>query len=408
MTLSTETEIMKQEARAQTLFLYAISFLGQLSIAAINLSIIFYLIQRFGVGSQTVGLIAAIFSTAYFLGCVLLRDSISRIKPRHAVEAAALGMAVSGILVIVSESVLFVALSFGLYGFMMSLFWPPIMGWLSRGREGRALGRTIASFNLSWSSGIILGPFIAGLIAERDPTISMIGASGIMIAVFFMVVLVTYTIPSVRSAESNSRFTVGENPVDTSSNLRFLCWVGLFSSYFVFGIQMNIFPVHARMDLGFTESSIGLILLMRGLATTVVFLMLGRTIFWHDRKSLILGLQIGLTALMIVAGSLGRMSFGQSMAIFLIFGILFSWIYTNSIFHGASGSRDRQRRMAIHEAVLTAGMILGSLTGGIVDKIYSYASVMLLCAMIASLGLVIQLIMLMLFHAERKRTESVR
>lgn len=389
---------MKHESRVQTLFLYFISFLGQLSIATINLSIIFFLMQRFGVGSQTVGVVAAIYSTAYFLGCVFLRDFVSKIRPRHAVELATLGMAICGILIILSGQVLMVALCFGLYGFMMSLFWPPIMGWLTRGREGRELGRTISTFNLSWSSGIILGPYIAGLIAELDPTISMLGASALMVLILSMVLIVTYMIPSVRSAESNSRFTVVENPVDTSSKLRYLCWVGLFSSYFVFGIQMNIFPVHARLELGFTESSIGSILLMRGLSTTAIFLLLGRTIFWHDRGILIILLQAGLAGLMATAAALGRMTYAQSLVIFLLFGILFAWLYTNSIFHGASGSRDRQKRMAIHEAVLTAGIILGSLTGGIIDKNYSYSSVMMLCGGIAGLGLLVQVVMLVRFR----------
>lgn len=55
-----------------------------------------------------------------------------------------------------------------------------------------------------------------------------------------------------------------------------------------------------------------------------------------------------------------------------LFGLTSSMNYSASIFHGSSGSLNRSRRMAIHEAVLSAGVVCESLLGGL---IYEYVSV---------------------------------
>ena len=64
--------------------------------------------------------------------------------------------------------------------------------------------------------------------------------------------------------------------------------------------------------------------------------------------------------------------------------------YSNSIFHGVSGSINRTGRMAVHEALLAAGLICGSLLGGLIYQYYSMDTVYYFCTLIVVLGALLQ------------------
>ena len=65
-------------------------------------------------------------------------------------------------------------------------------------------------------------------------------------------------------------------------------------------------------------------------------------------------------------------------------GIIMSFSYVGSVFHGAAGTHERAKRMAIHEALITAGAFTGASVGGTLLQSYSMNAVFLF-----SLGLVI-------------------
>jgi predicted MFS family arabinose efflux permease len=140
--------------------------------------------------------------------------------------------------------------------------------------------------------------------------------------------------------------------------------VGIFSSYAVYGVVVNILPLEIRDSLGYGEQTAGNLLLLRGIVTLAGFTLLARHSAWHFRRSWILAVQ-GITLILILAVLIlpSRLEF---LGVFiLLFGILYAASYNNSIFHGSSGAVNRGRRMAIHEAVLTMGVASGSLGGGI-------------------------------------------
>jgi predicted MFS family arabinose efflux permease len=61
-----------------------------------------------------------------------------------------------------------------------------------------------------------------------------------------------------------------------------------------------------------------------------------------------------------------------------------------SMFHGVSGSVDRAGMMAIHESLLSAGLITGSSAGGYVYQHASMGAVYGGCAALVFAGLVVQ------------------
>jgi len=66
--------------------------------------------------------------------------------------------------------------------------------------------------------------------------------------------------------------------------------------------------------------------------------------------------------------------------------------YTLSVFHGVAGSQDRTRRMAIHEALLTVGAILGSSAGGWAYQQRGWSATVMLCIALVVVAVMVQAI----------------
>lgn len=107
----------------------------------------------------------------------------------------------------------------GLSGLLIAVFWPPLMGWLSRGLAA-------AACLYLWIACRALPEF--RMDREREPT-----------------------------GRRDPRVP------DHSTPLRYPAWVGQVSGYLVMGVLSSIFPLILRDTLGFAESRVGLLLLVR-------------------------------------------------------------------------------------------------------------------------------------------------
>ena len=172
---------------------------------------------------------------------------------------------------------------------------------------------------------------------------------------------------------------------DESTPLRFSAWTSVAVLYAAIGILANSFPLFARGELGLSESRTGLLITVRTAATTAGFLFFGRTSFWRFRRGLLpvpTALAGGAALILaLAAGSLPVLSAGLG-----VFGFAAAWAYNNSMFYGASGASDRDRRMTVHEALLTAGQVFGSLLGGILYQAASMRLVFLFTVLMAGAG----------------------
>jgi len=372
------------------------AFVGCLAMGIINLAMLFIVKERFHAGPQAVGVFTALSSVAYFLGCIVLKRFSDRIGPRAAMSIMTLGTAGLFSLFIVVPSM---ALAFGvyfLYGLLTALFWPPMMTWLSAGLEGQELSKATNTFSLSWSSGGAIAPYVAGLLCELGLDIPIY----VGIAIFALAGLVMASsgslVPSparTAGAEAAGTGSGGTTQVaDHSTPLRFPAWIGAFMIYAVLAVFSNIFPLFAKDELALSESRIGLLLLVRASFAAVGFWALGRFGFWHFRKRYI-ALGVLLLLLLDLAFVFVHAPAGFAVGLAAL-GLVQALCYNSSIFYGASGAVDRARRMTIHEALLTAGQILGSIGGGMAYQAYSWRTVFVFLAVIVGGGLVAQLVLL--------------
>lgn len=381
---------MQRDERIQFWVLNITAFFAQLSIAMINLALVYHLRIRFGLRADQIGIAASLTPLSYLIFCLVGTRATERFRPRHLVEASLLLMGLSVTLLVSTERVglAFAALVF--FGASMSLLWPHLMGWLSRGKEEQELNRVVNAFNVSWSSGVALSSYIGGLLIEISTTVAFVVGIGLFAAIFALVAIASTVVVGIRAVDSEEA-TIRQSGtlVDQSTSLRFYAWSGIVILYTGMSIILTIFPLYGREVLLISESQTGLLLLLRGLSSCLTFFILGRTSFWHFKRRWIFGVQGCFALLALWATQItSQLFFGL---FFLLFGILFSFAYTQSIFHGVSGALQRARRMMVHEVLLTIGTVIGAVGGGAIYEHTSFSAVLLGCGIVAIAVVLLQL-----------------
>jgi MFS family permease len=370
------------------------AFLASLGIGIVNLGMIFLIKVDFGARPALVGLFTALWAGAYLVGCLAFRPLSYRIDaPTSAILMCFLTAALlAAQLAFRSLAAAFVVST--LYGLSCALLWPRLMGWLASGLEGRELSRASGSYNLAWSAGMTVSPFIAGFLSERGRGLGLGGELPVIAGTCLFAATGAFILSARRLAPAPrptalapvaSATDAAARPAaeDHSTHLRYPAWIGLFAVYVLFSILGNIFPLYAKDELRASESLIGLLLLLRSAAMAAGFWIFGRLRFWQF-KPLFLPLCSAATAALGLAFVFARSPAAFALGLALG-GILQSFVYSLSVFYGASGSRDRDKRMSVHESVLTGGQIVGSICGGAAYQAISWPVVFVFSSLLALL-----------------------
>jgi len=362
------------------------AFINSIAIGTMSLGILFVIKDLYGASPALVGSLGALWSLSYFLGCIVLRRVANRLKPRTSMLVMLLGSTILFSLFLVRPGLWQAFAAYTAYGFIMAFFWPPVMGWLSKGVEGEKLNRATSLFSFSWSFGGLLSSYLAGVLSER----------GKLLPILFSVALYALNAVFVLS----SRLFVDDDPViapeagrseavaDHSTPLRYPAWLGAFLIYAVMGVVFNVFPVFARDELALSESSIGMILTIRATATALGFFILGRVTFLQFKRAALPALS-ALTAMALGLLVLQKNATGFALC-FALVGFFQSAIYNNSLFYATSGAADRDRRASVHEALLTFGQVVGSISGALLYQAYSMPVVFIGLSALLGAGAVAQ------------------
>jgi predicted MFS family arabinose efflux permease len=378
------------------------SLLFYIGLGLASFAMIFYARDVFRAPTSLIGWLAALPQLCYFSGCFLFQPLLGVLLPRHylVIATACAAALLGGILLAPSLALVFVL--YGLFGLSFSLFWPPLMGWMAFGKEDRALNRDLGRFNLTWNTGNIISPYWAGVLLEREISLPFKVAALAMAATCLFVLAGSAALPRVRrDREREPRKKKEAGSEDRSTPLRFPSWIGLFASYVVLGVLISIFPLFLRDKLVIPENRIGLLLLLRALLTTFGFFLLGRLAFWHFKPwPMLLGQ--GLTALLLAV--MTRLQTAPALALALaVFGLLFSLSYNESLFHGVAGSRRRSARMAVHEGLLTAGMVCGASGGGLLYQFANFRIVLLFCCLLVAAAFLAQTVLVLSLRGRQVR-----
>ncbi|MDY5931302.1 MAG: MFS transporter [Candidatus Ornithospirochaeta sp.] len=355
---------MQYDSRSKRLALC--SFLGQFTIAMINFGIIYFLRDRLSFTSSEIGIASSIYTFSYFVFCLVFASAARNwgLRFKSVLSVAGMALSVLFILIFPTRAVSYAGLF--LYGMFMAFYWPNIEVWMTQGKEGRELSSTVSLFNFSWSFGAGFSTFIGGLLAGMDVSYPLAAAIAFFIAIS---AILLFSGNSGKAEEEKA-----EAVEDHSTPLRFFAWIGVAVMYSGYSLLINIFPLYASAELGFSESTTGTLLFFRGMSACASFILLGRLSFWQfSRKTIILS-QCAFAFLVLLSGAI-RSAY-LFIPYFIAFGFVFSLCYDLSIFHGAAGASNRSIRMTIHEVLLTVGTIIGSLLGGIVYEYFSFMAIL--------------------------------
>ncbi len=385
--------------------IYPTSFAVALGHGLVTLGAIFYIREVFAATPSQVGYLTALWSLCYIFGCIFIRPLSNMVLPRYVLMAAAFFKGLFIILILQAKTIGFVYFFYGLFGLSISFFWPPLMGWLSRGIEGAELSKLMSNYNFSWSIGSIISPFIAGYLSIQAPALPLYIGSFSFFTASFLLAGANFFLPLIRQDREvtvNSRLETREK--DNSTPLRFPAWIGNFTSYTVIGVIVNIFPLYALDTLSIQKNIIGLLLLNRALFAMFGFLFMGRTIFWHYRPlQMLVSQAVMVVGVFLMAYATTPITVGVLIA---CMGVSQAFSYFNSQFHGISGSINRSGRMAVHESIISSGLILGSTMGGVLYQRYSMAFVFVICAAFVLFGLIVESAFVGWYEAGRKRQDT--
>lgn len=381
----------------KSFIIFPAAFLVAVGITTIELGIIFYLKEIYDAAPSHIGYFTALWSFWYIIGCIFIRPLFNKVIPRYLIIGSSLFMSFFVLSILFTKTFAFTFLYYDLYGIAMSFFWPPIMGWLSQDIEGSRLGKSIAYFNLSWSAGLVIGPFLAGILSAISPEIPLYVGGLLFLLTGILVAVGSFLLPKIRSDRSlDTSQDGGTFRNDTSTVLRFPGWIGIFTTFIIIGVVVNIFPVFARDELLFRKETIGLLMQSRAFIAAFMFVFLGHTTFWHFRISY---MALGQVCLALIVFFMNFTSSPLMLAALIaMIGALRAHSYNSSLFHGVSGSINRTRRMAVHESLLAAGLIVGSALGGLIYQKYSMTAVYYFCAAVVMFGVLLQLGLYRLFQ----------
>jgi predicted MFS family arabinose efflux permease len=273
-------------------------------------------------------------------------------------------------------------------GLAMSFFWPPLMGWLSAGVEGRALNRRLGRFNLMWSTGLLLGPFPSAALFELVNWLPFALAAGILVLVA-SVLLMLAPAPAVRSGHTETGEGARIAPTDARlTGFRYASWIGLFFGYAITGMFRFQLPALFR-HLEIRDAIFGAVMALLTGAMAMGFVFLGRTEIWHYRPRLHGAVQLVMAVVVLSLAWAGQAA--EIGLVVVVAGLCLGLIYSCSIFYSVTGSLGRTSSlMAVHEASLSSGVVFGCLIGGYATQYVSIRATYPLCAALLLVGLVIQ------------------
>ena len=344
-----------------------------------------FVVSFVGGTDEDLGLCASLGFVSYLIGCITTGPLLDRFNPRRLAQLGSVGVSVSvaALLVIVllklcwrnlPHPVILVIIASAFAGLLTSLYWPPIMGWLSIGYEGQDLNRRLGVYNISWSAGLAVSPFLGGVLIQSSLLASLFVAM-IFAALAFVAITMAHPPPSprrfpisecrlsiVRKESKNSTGRLTAENRESKISFRWMAGIALATVFTCVGLMKTQLALLFTMELGFSKSHFGAVTAVIWLVNCLVFFAASKTHLWHYKiLPLILAQLAVLGGMLIIIKSSLIITF-FFVAVLMGFGQAFA--YVSHQFYAASQSRKRSGSMAIHEILLSAGQIMGFLAGG--------------------------------------------
>jgi len=278
------------------------------------------------------------------------------------------------------------AIAFSLVGITQALFWPSYEAWLADRHEEGSLQERIRKFNISWSIGVMIGPFISGQLFRISHLVPFYVASIVSLFNFFIILSQPKT--AIIKSEIKNIEEVPEEFTEVKSIYPFIAWIANFSSWFTLGIIRYLSP-KMTIERGITSDTFGNLMLLMGISQTIMFFLLGTKSSrkFHYRLMPLVSFQIFASIALLLMWKFENI-YIWAFAFFMM-GMTTGMTYFSSIYYSLHGNLDTGKKSGLHEAILGSGKLLGPLVGGTSADRFGTQSPYIICSafyLISTLG----------------------
>lgn len=354
-----------RQSRPYGIFIAA--FLADLTVACVGLCLQ-YLSISMGAVPRVLGMLGAFGGAGYAVSCLTVGHLCDRIGRKRSALIGVTGAAIMWMLYpFVPNPVWLLGLvPFG--GAFLGFLWPAMQAWLAERTPAgpRALNRNLGLFNMAWSSGILLGPLLAGLLwrdyLPKLPFFICAGIAALMIGVLM----------GTRGGGSGVRRTAGpaaDHAAEGDPRLwrafLWLAWLGNFTSWYGGSTIQTMFPkLGLDRELHLSHLTVSTVVFSYWGGLLTVFFLARLTQRWQYRPWLLIGAQLVSVGGMLMAALLATTALEFGLC-FALSGSAGGLTYVSSLFYSINGpARSCGRRTAWHEGILGTGGLLGGLLSG--------------------------------------------
>jgi len=325
---------------------------------------------QLGATTFELGVIGMLGGAAYAFTVVAAGTLSDKLGRKRVIIGGTLFTGLVYILMPMSRAPAHLFLLSALSGCAMAFFWPVLEAWMSEVGSADEVGRGLGGFNVSWSAGGCVGPFIGGVLYTKSSVLAFLFAAAGTVVVACLAYLHKRPapLPTAHSRETHAFET--DAPIRVDRRLLYAVWASNCASWFAIAELRVLFPKLALVDLEMQPWMIGMLLFMLGLVLTVMFYIMGVWKRWHSTTLPLLYAQILVIALlliMVIADSpvvLGIVFAGLGAG----FGITYSY----SLYFSIVGSIEKGAASGRHEMVLGVGGLLGPFLGGAAAELFHW------------------------------------
>ncbi len=348
--------------------IFASAFLMDLAVACMGLALQFLAIGM-GAIPRVLGMLGAFGSGGYAVVCMLGGGMADRIGRKLSAIIGVFSVAVIWLLYTIAPDPywLLVIAPFG--GAALGMVWPAVQAWLAeRTASGRrALNRNLGLFNVSWSTGLLIGPLVAGYIWRDDfPALPFILGAGIAAVTIVVLLLTPGGGPGLRQQQQSGVDEAATTDEHTWWPLFMkLAWAGNFSSWFAGATIQTMFPkLGLSPELALGHQLVGIVIFCYWAALMAAFFLARTTQRWQFKIWPLIMAEILSLLGMLLAGLYAN-SAAAFCICFAISGTAAGVTYVSSLFYSITGPlANCSRRTGFHEATLGLGSLAGGLISG--------------------------------------------
>jgi MFS family permease len=360
------------------------------------------LATQIGSSDLELGIIGSAAAGFYALVVVSAGTLSDRLGRKRVIVTGAIITGIAHLVMPLSRTPMHLILLMLVLGCGMASFWPVLEAWMSEEGSAEELRKELGAFNVSWSAGGAIGPFIAGFLYTQSVIVAFACAGAGALFVGFLASLHKKPGVPLNPVGGGKTNTPAEiNTESVSRSTLYAAWIANFASWFTISEIRVLFP-KLGLDLGMQPWIIGTVMFCLSLALTIMFYAMGVSGRWHNKIAPLLCAQALLVILLLASTVVDSpLAFG---IIFSGLGLGYGVTYSYSLYCSVVGSLNKGAASGRHEMVLGTGALLGPLIGGAAAHfLHAPRAPYLLAAGMVMAAIIAEAIVFLLLRAREER-----